>query len=100
MGPVVGGNWKSTGNMKSVKDLLGAFKAFGPKADAVETVLFAPHVHIALAQKTLAGSTSICVGAQNFSKTGEGAFTGEVFINMCKDLGLPWVMVGHSERRS
>merc|ERR1712100_411548 len=35
--PVVGGNWKSTGCMKSVKDLLTAFKAFSPKADAVET---------------------------------------------------------------
>jgi len=98
--PVVGGNWKSTGNLKAVKDLLSAFKAFAPNPANVETVLFAPHVHIGLAQKTLAGSASICVGAQNFSKTGEGAFTGEVSINMCKDLGLPWVMVGHSERRA
>merc|ERR1712232_1549728 len=98
--PVVGGNWKSTGCMKSVKDLLTAFKAFSPKADAVETVLFAPHVHIGLAQKTLSGQSAIAIGAQNFSKTGEGAFTGEVSISMCKDLGLPWVMVGHSERRS
>jgi len=66
--PVVGGNWKSTGCMKSVKDLLTAFKAFSPKADAVETVLFAPHVHIGLAQKTLSGQSAIAIGAQNFSQ--------------------------------
>mmetsp|Transcript_62194 Transcript_62194/g.133729 ORF Transcript_62194/g.133729 Transcript_62194/m.133729 type:complete len:706 (-) Transcript_62194:95-2212(-) len=98
--PVVGGNWKCNGTMKSVKDLLNAFKKFGPDAAAVETVLFPPAVHVGTATSTVAGSPAIKIGVQNMSKTGEGAFTGEVTAGMITDLGLEWVMVGHSERRS
>jgi len=40
------------------------------------------------------------VAAQNISATKAGAFTGEVTAEQVKDLGLSWVIVGHSERRS
>jgi len=98
--PVVGGNWKSTGTLKSVKDLLTTFKDFNPDPNSVDVVLFPPAVHIASAEDTIRGSASIKVGVQNVSKTAEGAFTGEVTAGMAADLGLTWLMVGHSERRS
>eukprot|EP00927_Polykrikos_kofoidii_P051400 TRINITY_DN451_c0_g1_i3.p1 TRINITY_DN451_c0_g1~~TRINITY_DN451_c0_g1_i3.p1 ORF type:complete len:707 (+),score=137.68 TRINITY_DN451_c0_g1_i3:80-2200(+) len=98
--PVVGGNWKCTGTLKSVKDLLGTFKAFNPNASAVETIIFPPGLHLNAAQKVLDGFTGVKLGVQNISKTAEGAFTGEVSVNMVSDLGLSWVMVGHSERRA
>merc|ERR1711957_709306 len=95
--PVVGGNWKCNGNIQGVKDLL---KAFGGAADAsaVEVPIFVPSVQIGVAQKLAPAGVSI--GVQNVSKTKEGAFTGEVTSAQVKDLGLPWVLIGHSERRS
>jgi len=98
--PMVGGNWKSTGTLSSVKELLTAFKDFNPKSDLVDVLLFPPAVHIATADATLSGCTSVKLGVQNVSKTAEGAFTGEVTAGMAKDLGIQWVMVGHSERRA
>merc|ERR1719272_1446884 len=96
--PVVGGNWKCNGNLKSVKDLLGAFVAANPDPAAVETIIFPPAIHIDLARK-VAGNT-VAVGTQNCSKTKEGAFTGECSVGQIKDLGMEWTLVGHSERRS
>merc|ERR1711920_216789 len=95
--PVVGGNWKSTGNLASVKSLIEAFK---PAATtAADVVIFAPGVHVHGAQKAASGS-NVNIGIQNISKTGEGAFTGEVTVGMAKDAGIQWVLIGHSERRS
>lgn len=98
--PVVGGNWKCNGTLKSVKDLIGAFASFGPSPASVDTVLFPPTVHVVPAQAALQGSSAIKIGVQNMSKTKEGAFTGEVTAGQIKDIGLDWVMIGHSERRS
>mmetsp|Transcript_59540 Transcript_59540/g.138669 ORF Transcript_59540/g.138669 Transcript_59540/m.138669 type:complete len:704 (+) Transcript_59540:43-2154(+) len=96
--PVVGGNWKSTGSLQKVSELLTTFKEFGPDSALVDTVIFPPTVHVSAAIKASAGVLEI--GVQNISKTAEGAFTGEVSAGMVQDLKLKWVMVGHSERRS
>jgi len=98
--PVVGGNWKSNGNIAGVKDLLGKFAAFNPNAANVDTVIFTPSVHVAPAVEALGGNTSIKIGMQNCSKTKEGAFTGEITAGQIKDVGLNWILVGHSERRA
>jgi len=95
--PVVGGNWKCNGNVKGVKDLLAAFGAAADPS-GVEVCIFPPTVQIAVAQRV--APAGVCIGVQNISKTKEGAFTGEVTAGSVKDLGLPWVMIGHSERRS
>ena len=55
-------------------------------------------VHIAKASEGFAGK-NISVAAQNCSKEKEGAFTGEITAGMIADLGLQWVVLGHSERR-
>lgn len=99
--PIVGGNWKCTGSLKSVRTLLKTFKDFSPSTEKVETVIFCPAIHTDLAIATLGGPTgAVSIGAQNVSKTGEGAFTGETSVNMIYDMGMKWVLVGHSERRS
>jgi len=43
--------------------------------------------------------SSIYVSAQNCFKTEKGAFTGEISPSMLKDIGIDWVILGHSERR-
>mmetsp|Transcript_46753 Transcript_46753/g.104749 ORF Transcript_46753/g.104749 Transcript_46753/m.104749 type:complete len:706 (+) Transcript_46753:84-2201(+) len=97
--PVVGGNWKCNGTLKSVKDLLEAFKGFSISSK-VEAVIFPPTPHIHHAQKVLGSGSAVMLGVQNVSKTAEGAFTGEVTTGQVKDMGMKWVMIGHSERRS
>merc|ERR1712032_1137690 len=73
--PVIGGNWKSTGSLATVKSLIETFKPAA--SDKVDVVIFPPGVHVTPAQKA-AGGSSVHIGVQNVSKTGEGAFTGEV----------------------
>lgn len=96
----VGGNWKCNGKVSQVKELLTAFKAAGADAKFVDVAIFAPTLHVPTAQECLAGDAVINVGIQNFSKTGEGAFTGEVSAGQVADVGIKYVLVGHSERRS
>ena len=55
-------------------------------------------MYLHVAQASLAGSV-IQVSAQNCWHEDKGAFTGEVSAAMLKDVGLPWVILGHSERR-
>lgn len=55
-------------------------------------------MYLHVAQTALAGSV-IQVSAQNCWHEDKGAFTGEVSAAMLKDVGLPWVILGHSERR-
>ena len=43
--------------------------------------------------------TDVGVGAQDCWTAGAGAYTGETSAEMIKDMGLGWVVIGHSERR-
>ena len=97
--PIVGGNWKLMNTAAHTKELVTALMGCGASADVANTVLFTPFLHMAHAMKEVEGS-AINIGAENFSKTGEGAFTGEVFIGQPAVFGTKWVLVGHSERRA
>jgi len=94
--PIVGGNWKSMNTVAYTKELLTAFKGCGASADAADTVLFTPFLHMAHAMKEVEGS-AINIGAENFSKSGEGAFTGEVSIGQLADFGTKWVLYGETD---
>ncbi|OEH77147.1 triosephosphate isomerase, cytosolic [Cyclospora cayetanensis] len=95
--PWVGGNWKSNGTVCSITELAKELNQanFDPKQ--TEVVVFPVALHINLAKEKLNGAFQ--VGCQNISKTGPGAYTGEITAGMAKDFGLKWVLVGHSERR-
>merc|ERR1740122_4388 len=97
--PIVGGNWKSMNTKAATQALLQTFLGAQPDGNSGDTVIFAPFVHIDHAMKDVEGS-AISIGAQNCSKTGEGAFTGEISVGQIVDFGIQWLLVGHSERRS
>lgn len=63
-----------------------------------EIVVF-PNVLNTLKARDLFSNSSILVGAQNSYYEEKGAFTGEVALKMLVDAGIPWVLLGHSERR-
>jgi len=76
-------------------------KAFRALADGLkdrEVVLCAPFTALWALAEELKGS-SIHVGAQNAHWEEKGAFTGEISIGMLKEVGVPYVVIGHSERR-
>lgn len=67
-----------------------------PLPAEVEVVVGAPFLYLDMARKTL--NPYFGVSAQN-CWTKKGAFTGEIAPEMLKDIGINWVILGHSERR-
>merc|ERR1719174_2281300 len=96
--PIVGGNWKCNGTVKSGKELMDALNAGKWDESKVEVVI-CPVALQAAAMAAIA-KPGIKVALQNCSMTGMGAFTGEMSVEQIKDAGIEWVVIGHSERRS
>ena len=64
----------------------------------VEVVVCPPFIALQTAARASAG-TSVKIGAQNLHYENDGAYTGEISARMIKSLGIPYVIIGHSERR-
>jgi len=94
---LLGGNWKANGTLASVRALIAEFNAAGPIPANAEVVIGAPFIHIPECLNTL--RSDIEIAAQNCSLTGVGAYTGETCASQLKDMGVTWVILGHSERR-
>ncbi|KAH0667824.1 hypothetical protein KY285_029030 [Solanum tuberosum] len=94
----VGGNWKCNGTVEEVKKIVTTLsEAEVPSEDVVEVVISPPFVFLPLVKTLLRRDFSIA--AQNCWVRKGGAFTGEVSAEMLVNLGIPWVILGHSERR-
>uniref|UniRef100_UPI00359030CC Triosephosphate isomerase n=1 Tax=synthetic construct TaxID=32630 RepID=UPI00359030CC len=92
----VGGNWKMNGSVESIKSLVETLN--NAELDPnVEVVIAPPAVYLPLVREAL--RKDIQVAAQNCYTKASGAYTGEISAEMLKDLGIPWVILGHSERR-
>ncbi len=94
---VVAGNWK----MNKLPSETAAFiKELAPKVEGAvaEVVACVPYTSLAAAIEAAKG-TCIKIGAQNLHFEDSGAFTGEVSADMLVDMGVEYVIIGHSERR-
>jgi triosephosphate isomerase len=94
--PFVAGNWKMNTAKSSALELAKAV-AKGPSAD-VEIGVAPPFVYLDAVGQAIAGS-SVLLGAQDVYFEKNGAFTGEISVEMLRDLGVRFVLCGHSERR-
>ncbi len=94
---IIAGNWKMNKTPKEAEALLGEVlpKAAGA---ACEVVVCTPYVDLPTACRVAAGS-KVKVGAQNVHFEASGAFTGEISTGMLNELGVAYVIIGHSERR-
>ena len=94
---IVAGNWKMNFTPVEAKAFIAENKG---KFDAinVEVVVCVPFINLHTVQAELAG-TNIKVGAQNMYFIEKGAYTGEISAQMLKEMGVPYVIIGHSERR-
>merc|ERR1712126_165739 len=97
----VGGNWKCSLKRDSVETLAKALKSKSEslKERNVDFVVCPSPIHLTLVKNILRDS-QVIVGAQNASKTGQGAYTGEVSIEQLKDFDVTTTLLGHSERRT
>jgi triosephosphate isomerase len=77
------------------QSLVGKFSA----VNGVEVVIAPPHTSLYPVSKIIK-SSPIGLAGQNFFPESHGAFTGEVALEMLKDVGCSYALIGHSERRS
>lgn len=97
---IIGGNWKcNPAKFRDATDLIKAWKDKPFDQEKVEVVVCPTALHLPALMDSM-GAIGIMAGAQNVSKTDMGAFTGEWAAAQLKDLGVPWVVIGHSERRT
>ena len=95
---IIAGNWKMNKTASETKKFAEELKAILPKAKWCDVVVCVPAVNIPAAMKAFK-DVRVSVGAENVFYEKSGAFTGEVSADMLKDLGVKYVIIGHSERR-
>ncbi|TCZ75979.1 triose-phosphate isomerase [Paenibacillus albiflavus] len=96
--PIIAGNWKMFKTVSEATAFVNEIKG-GAEVAGVESVVCAPYTCLPALVEAVKG-TSIKVGAQNMHWEENGAFTGEISGLMLQDLGVHYVIIGHSERRA
>lgn len=95
----VGGNWKCNGTTEQVKKIVATLNdAQVPSEEVVEVVLSPPFVFLSMVKDCL--RSDFHLAAQNCWVKKGGAFTGEISAEMLVNIDVPWVILGHSERRA
>ena len=97
---LIAANWKLNPiTKKEAEEIFEGIKK-GAKDAASEVVVCPPAVYLqTLKGLFLGGPASPSLGGQNIYFEDKGAFTGEISATMLKDLGVEYVIIGHSERR-
>ena len=94
---IIAGNWKMNMTPSEAVALVNTLKPLVVNDD-VDVVFCVPAIDIIPAMEAAKG-TNINIGAENMYFEEKGAFTGEIAPAMLDDLGVKYVIIGHSERR-
>jgi len=95
---IVAGNWKMNKTNSEAVSMLKELASLVADVKDVEVVIGAPFTALSDAVEATKGS-NVKIAAQNMHWEDNGAFTGEISPVMLKDLGVEYVILGHSERR-
>ncbi len=94
---IIAGNWKMNMTPSEAVELVNTLKPL-VATDEADVVFCVPAIDIIPVMEAVKGS-NIQVGAENMYFEEKGAFTGEISPNMLTDVGVKYVVLGHSERR-
>jgi triosephosphate isomerase len=94
---IIAGNWKMNMTPSQAVELINTLKPLVASED-VDVVFCVPAIAIIPALEAAKGS-NINIGAENMYYEESGAYTGEIAPNMLTDVGVKYVIIGHSERR-
>ena len=94
---IIAGNWKMNKTPSEAVALINELKPL-VACDDVDVVFCVPAIDIIPAMEAAKGS-NICIGAENMYFEESGAYTGEISPAMLTDVGVKYVVLGHSERR-
>lgn len=95
---IVAGNWKMNKTTKEAAQFFNELKPLVADVKNAGIIIGAPFTALETATRETAGS-NIKIAAENMNAKESGAYTGEVSPLMLKDLGVEYVILGHSERR-
>lgn len=96
--PIIAGNWKMHKTVTEAVHFMEAIEGKVPDQSRVDTVIAPPAICLDR-MISLAKDTPVQLAAQNCHFETEGAFTGELSPKALADLGVRYVIIGHSERR-
>lgn len=97
--PFVMGNWKLNGSCQMINTLISGLCQQLAAVSQCTVAVAPPAPYLQLVRQQAAGS-AILLGAQDTGTHLSGAYTGETSAAMLKDVGVQYVIIGHSERRS
>ena len=95
---IIAGNWKMNKTLSETKAFAEELKPLIGKPKWCEVVLCVPSVNIQAAVR-LFKESRVAIGAETCHYESHGAYTGEVSPEMLKEIGVKYVIIGHSERR-
>ena len=95
--PLIAGNWKMYKTTAEARAFAEEFSKLYKDTD-VRAAICAPFTQLVALKEAFAG-TNVKLGAQNVHFEDEGAFTGEISVEMLKEIGVDYCIIGHSERR-
>jgi triosephosphate isomerase (TIM) len=96
--PIIAGNWKMHKTLSEAKSFLEQVNGLVPTKEKIDSVVCAPALFL---EQLVAVSKGydVAIGAQNMHFENSGAFTGEISPVALADVGVQYVIIGHSERR-
>ncbi len=97
--PLIAGNWKMNKSVDDARSFMQIVSDQLPEPDQVETAIAAPAILLETMIEAN-GADRLKIGAETCYYEDAGAFTGETSPQALSEMGIPYVIVGHSERRS
>ena len=95
---IVAGNWKMNKNIQQGKELCNSILNLLDTSHK-EVIIAVPYTHLTVLAELIRGS-NLKLAAQNCHHELSGAYTGEISASMLANIGVDYVILGHSERRA